>query len=77
MHRPPKNVSAAWVKLLTDLETEGRRLGATDPQVYIEGNSGLVVLDGPPHDEHDNPRRDAILFILPWPPGKQGSVGAW
>ena len=80
MREPPLHLSKAWVKLLTDLHAEARKMGATDPQIYIEGNSGLVVMDGPPHDEttgNFEPRHGAVLFIMPWPRGMQCGVGAW
>jgi len=73
---PPK-LQRAWQKFLTACVEEARAQGAVDPQLYFE-TSGLVVTDGPPHDDEDNRARyDRVVFTLPWPRGLSCDVGAW
>ncbi len=73
----------AWDKLLKDCVKTAKQMGAEDPTIYIEGNSGLIVFDGPSHDEADRPRHHAMLFTLPWPKmawleiSSPPDVGAW
>ena len=66
-----------WQRLFSECSAEARRRGATDPQFYFEGGSGLVVTDGPSHTESGKPRQDAIVIHIPWPRGVVVDTGAW
>jgi len=75
-----KRLEKRWQNLLRDCMKRAREMGAKDPQIYIECDSGLVVLDGSPHEDiglSSVPRQDRILFELPWPSDAMGDVGAW
>lgn len=79
MTKAQERIRQAFESVIQQCLDEAIRAGSRDPQIYFEGNSGLVVFDGPPHDKNDQPRHDAVLFTLPWPKGSQGriDVGAW
>lgn len=67
-----------WRKLLADCVQAAREMGGSDPQIYIEGGSGLYVFDGPPHDESGRAREEAVLFRLLYDiNGPHPDVGAW
>lgn len=77
---PPPRAIAAWHALLQRCITEAVTLGAKDPQVYIESESGIVVMDGPAHGgPAERPLHENVLFVLPWPRSLKGrlDVGAW
>lgn len=77
---PPARMSAAWHRLLRRCLKEAVALGATDPQVYIESESGILVMDGPAHaGNSDAPQHQNVLFRLPWPRDLKGhlDVGSW
>lgn len=64
-----KQLNKRWQKLCTDIAGLAREEGAKEPFLFA-CESGLVVLDGPPFKDHTQvSRQDAVLFILPWPPG--------
>lgn len=72
-----RGLELAFSKLLSACVGRAYALGAKQPYLYFESEGGLVVLDGPPHDEHERPRQNAVLFSLPWPRGTRPDVGAW
>lgn len=77
---PPPRMIATWHRFLRRCVAEAVAMGATDPQVYIESESGIVVMDGPAHDGPCADRQGKnILFKLPWPRDLKGhlDVGAW
>jgi hypothetical protein len=66
-----KQLARRWEKLLQDCIQTAKAQGAQDPHIFIEGGSGLCVVEGP--QDEDGP----VLLQLPWPQGISCDVGAW
>ena len=82
--RVEKSLRRRWAALLKDTVAECRARGVTDPEVYIEAESGLCAMDASrvsmenrARDIHSTSRTEAIVFSLPWPRGIKCDVGAW
>jgi hypothetical protein len=75
---PPPSLHADWVLLLHECIDHAKKLGASDPQLYFESESGLVVLDGDHHSGVSaRARPDNVVFRLPWPLAVKKDVGSW
>ena len=68
-----KQLARRWENLLQDCIQTAKAQGAQDPHIFIEGGSGLCVVEGPP----EAPCSERILLQLDWPLGVKCDVGAW
>lgn len=62
-------------KLMEDILAEASKAGATDPHIFFEGTSGLVVFANGDHNDNTH-RPDDILFYFRWPEGHAGKFDA-
>jgi hypothetical protein len=65
-----KQLRKRWHKLCEDAVALAKKKGIEDPRIFVEGGSGLCVMDG------DILSQDQIVFQLGWP-GVKGDCGAW
>ena len=77
--RTRKALEKRWHKLLDDCIEAARKAGVENPEIYIEGEAGLYVTDGPSHEGHNERTvRDCAMILLSWPGhGYTCDVGAW
>ncbi len=70
-----------WKRLLGDAVELALERGAKEPEVFVEGGSGLVVLDAArlPEDREYADRSAVIVVDVGWPecPGVCMDCGAW
>ncbi len=52
-------------------------MGVAEPEIYIETESGVCVMNGEHHDERSCGRQDRIVFYLPWPRDVRPDLGSW
>lgn len=56
-------------KLIEDAVQLARDAGCEEPEVYVEGGSGFLVLDESQNQMSDGPDSETIVVDLGWGPG--------
>lgn len=75
---PEDRLLRRFKRLLDDAVKLAIDRGAKDPQVYFECHEGLLVLDGPSHDDRDHSRQDSVDVDVGWPDvDVDVDMGAW
>jgi len=73
----PPQLVRAWHRLLRECVAHARQMGVAEPEIYIETESGVCVMNGEHHDERSCGRQDRIVFYLPWPRDVRPDLGSW